>query len=75
MHDWADIRRRVLVERLSKRAACRQFDLHRSTLEKILACDEPPGYCQAGPRVKPKLDPVHNTILKILEADRNAPPQ
>jgi transposase len=75
MHDWAEIRRRVLVEGLSKRAACRQFDLHWSTLEKILACDEPPGYRAAGPRVKPQLGPFLNTIDQILEADRSAPPK
>ena len=51
MHDWAEIRRRVRVEGLSKRAACREFDLHWSTLEKILACDEPPGYL-AMPRAR-----------------------
>ena len=75
MHDWAEIRRRVLVEGLSKRAACREFDLHWSTLEKILACDEPPGYREARPRVKPKLGPFLKVITDILEADRLAPPK
>jgi transposase len=75
MHDWAEIRRRVLVEGLSKRAACREYDLHWSTLEKILACDQPPGYREAGPRVKPKLGPFLDTIHQILEADRSAPPK
>ena len=75
MHDWAEIRRRVLVEGLSKRAACRQFRLHWSTLDKILALDEPPGYREARPRVKPKLGPFLDTITRILEADRSAPPK
>jgi transposase len=75
MHVWAKIRRRVLVERLSKRTACREFDLHWSTLEKILACDEPPGYRAAGPRVKPKLGPFLSVIHQILETDRSAPPK
>jgi len=75
MHDWAEIRRRVLVEGLSKRAACREFDLHWSTLEKILACGEPPGYRQAGLRVKPKLGPFLDTIHQILLTDRDAPPK
>ena len=75
MHDWAEIRRRVLVEGLSKRAACREFDLHWSTLEKILACDEPPGYQEARPRVKPKLGPFLKIITEILEANRLAPPK
>jgi len=75
MHNWAEIRRRVLVERLSKRAACREFDLHWSTLEKILDLDEPPGYQSARPRVKPKLGPFLKIITEILEADRSAPPK
>ena len=75
MHNWAEIRRRVLVEGLSKRAACRQFDLHWSTLEKILTQDEPPGYQTARPRVKPKLGPFLTIITAILEADRSAPPK
>lgn len=75
MHDWAEIRRRVLIEGLSKRAACREYDLHWSTLEKILACDQPPGYREAGSRVKPKLGPFLDTIHQILEADRSAPPK
>lgn len=75
MHNWAEIRRRVLVEGLSKRAACRQFDLHWSTLEKILSLGEPPGYQSARPRVKPKLGPFLKIITEILEADRSAPPK
>jgi transposase len=75
MHDWAEIRRRVLVDGLSKRAACREYDLHWSTLEKILTREQPPGYRQAGPCVKPKLGPFLETIHQILEADRAAPPK
>jgi transposase len=75
MHDWAEIRRRVLVEGLSQRAACREFDLHWSTLEKILDRDEPPGYQAARPRVKPKLGPFLKIITAILEAARSAPPK
>jgi transposase len=75
MHNWAEIRRRVKVEGLSKRAACRQFDLPGSTLEKILGLDEPPGYQTARPRVKPKLGPFLSLITEILEADRSAPPK
>src|SRR5438105_2818475 len=35
MDNWAEIRRRVLVDGLSKRAACRQYDIHWDTLTKI----------------------------------------
>jgi transposase len=75
MHNWAEIRRRVQVEGLSKRAACREFDLHWSTLEKILHLDEPPGYQAARPRTKPKLGPFLDVIHAILEADGSAPPK
>jgi transposase len=75
MHDWAEIRRRVLVDGLAKRAAGREYDLHWSTLEKILTREQPPGYRQADPRVKPKLGPFLETIHQILEADRTAPPR
>jgi transposase len=75
MHNWAEIRRRVLVEGLSKRAACREFNLHWSTLEKILTLDQPPGYQEARLRVKPKLGPFLKIITEILQADRSAPPK
>jgi transposase len=73
MHDWAEIRRRVLVDGLSKRAACRQFDLHWSTLSKILERPEIPGYRHAAPRAKPKLGAFLPIIHQILEEDRSAP--
>jgi hypothetical protein len=54
MHDWTESRRGVLVVGMSKRAACRQFDIHWSTLAKILDIPSPPGY-RATPRGKPQL--------------------
>ena len=42
MEMWSEIRRRVLTGELTKRAACREYDLHWETLEKILAHVEPP---------------------------------
>ena len=36
MEMWSEIRRRVLTGELTKRAACREYDLHWETLEKIL---------------------------------------
>ncbi|WP_197441516.1 hypothetical protein [Thalassoglobus neptunius] len=41
---WAGIRRRVLNNEISKRAACREYDMHWKTLEKIFVHSEPPGY-------------------------------
>ena len=44
MQDWTDIRRAVLVEGASKRSICRRYGIAHKTLQKILACSEPPGY-------------------------------
>src|SRR5512144_2950182 len=73
MENWAEIRRRVLVGGLSKRAACREYDIHWDTLQKILDHPEPPGYRRTAPRTKPKLDPFLPVIHQILEADTKAP--
>ena len=58
MDNWAEIRRRVLVDGLSKRAACREYDVHWDTLAKILEHPEPPGYRRTAPRPRPKLESV-----------------
>ena len=73
MEKWAEIRRRVLVDGLGKRAACRQYDIHWDTLRKILGYPEPPGYRRTAPRPRPKLDPFLGVIHQILEDDRKAP--
>ena len=73
MENWAEIRRRVLVDGQSKRSVCREFDIHWDTLQKILHHSEPPGYRRAAPRPKPELEPFLPTIHQILEADRKAP--
>ena len=73
MENWAEIRRRVLVDGLSKRAACRQYGIHWDTLTKILNHAEPPGYRRASPRPRPKLDPFLGVIHQILEDDKKAP--
>lgn len=73
MELWKEVRRRVLTNELSLRAACREYGLGWHTLKKILAHDEPPGYQQSVPRGKPKLEPFLPIIYQILEADRQAP--
>ena len=37
MEIWVEVRRRVLTGELSKRAACREYEMHWQTLEKILS--------------------------------------
>ena len=73
MEFWTEVRRQVLVEGLSKRAACRQFDISWHTLTKILNHEEPPGYRQKHPRRKPKIEAFLPIIADILKADQKAP--
>ena len=44
MQQWTDIRRRVLIEGVSKRQILRETGMHWTTLEKILSHSSPPGY-------------------------------
>jgi transposase len=73
MGNWAEIRRRVLVDGQSKRSVCREFEIHWDTLQKVLDHPEPPGYHRTAPRPRPKLDPFLPVIHQILEGDRKAP--
>ncbi|HUU99028.1 MAG TPA: IS21 family transposase [Phycisphaerae bacterium] len=73
MELWTEVRRRVLTDELSKRAACREYELSWHTLAKILVHDEPPGYRKKQPRKKPKLEVFLPIIHQILEDDRSAP--
>jgi transposase len=73
MENWAEIRRRVLVDGLSQRAACREYGIHWDTLTKILNHPEPPGYHRESPRPKPKLDPFLPALHQILRDDQKAP--
>jgi transposase len=73
MELWKEVRRQVLTNELSKRAACKKFGLGWETLEKILAYEEPPGYRQTVPRRKRKLERFLPIIHEILEQDRQAP--
>lgn len=73
MEFWKEIRRQVLTNELSQRAAIKKYGLGWRTLKKILAHAEPPGYRQQQPRPKRKLEPFLPVIHQILEADRQAP--
>ena len=73
MEQWSEIRRRVLVEGLSRRAACRAYGLHWHTLTKMLEHSEPPGYRTAQPRARRKIGPFLAVIEEILKQDQTAP--
>lgn len=70
MELWAEIRRRVLTGEISKRAACREYEIHWGTLDKILSHTAPPGYRLTKPRSS-KLEPFVPIIHEILETDRS----
>jgi transposase len=73
MQQWADIRRRVLQEGVSKRQILRETGMHWTTLEKILASSQPPGYRMQKLRAKPRLGPYVDRIRQILAQDKQAP--
>lgn len=73
MEEWSEIRRRVLVEKVSRRQVLRETGLHWKTLRKILQHSEPPGYRQQKPRAKKKLGPYLERIEQILQDDKAMP--
>ena len=73
MEQWTEIRRRVLVEGVSRRQVQGETGLHWKTLQKILGHSEPPGYRQAAPRAKKKLGPYVERIGQILREDKALP--
>ena len=73
MDQWIEIRRRVLVEGVSKRQILRETGLHWTTLEKVLRHGEPPGYQRRKAAGKPKIDPYLERIAQILQSDQQLP--
>ena len=75
MQLWSEIRRKVLVEGVSKREICRDYKMGWQTVDKILEYAEPPGYRLRVQRAQPKLGPFVGLIDEMLAADRDAPPK
>ncbi|MGD0812482.1 MAG: IS21 family transposase, partial [Verrucomicrobiota bacterium] len=73
MEQWSEIRRRVLVEGVSRRQIIRETGMHWETLQKILTHSEPPGYRQGRPRPRNKLGPYLPKIELILQEDMAFP--
>jgi transposase len=69
MELWSEIRRKVLVEGVSKRQICREYGVGWRTLGKMLAHAEPPGYRRGLPRGRPKLGAFVGVIDEILATD------
>jgi transposase len=73
MEQWSEIRRRVLVEGVSRRQILRETGMHWQTLQKILAHSEPPGYRQGQPRPRNKLGSFLPKIELVLQEDQKLP--
>jgi len=73
MELWSEIRRKVLVEGVSKREICRDYKMGWRTVDKIVEHAEPPGYRLRVRRAQPKLGPFIGLIDEMLAADRDAP--
>jgi transposase len=73
MENRAQIRRRVLVGDLSRRAACRAYGIHWKTPRKVLTHAGPPGYRRATPKRPAILEPPLPVVHQPLEDDRKAP--
>ncbi len=70
MEQWAKIRRRVLVDGISKRQIIRETGMHWQTLEKILIHSKPPGYQRKKSYIS-KLDAHVDWIKSILESEKS----
>jgi len=70
MDIWTNIRRDVLTGGMSRREACKKYNLNFRTIQKILSHAEPPGYCQTATRDKPTIGPFVPIIHEILKADK-----
>ena len=73
MEHWSELRRRVLVEGVSRRQVLRETGMHWKTLAKILENSEPPGYRQEKRRGRPKLGEYLDRIEEILRQDARMP--
>jgi transposase len=71
MDQWTEIRKKVLVEGVSKRQVLKEEGIHWETLKKILAHSEPPGYQMNQERPQPKIGPFLGRIKQILQDDKH----
>ncbi len=75
MEKWTQIRRDVLVGGLSRRAACKKYELSFRTIQKVLASEEPPTHRKKVERPKPVIGPFISIIHDIIEADKKVHPK
>ena len=68
MKMWTNVRRSVLTGNLSKRQACKKYNIHWETLQKILASPETPTQRQQSQRAKPVIGRYLPIIHAFLDA-------
>ncbi len=73
MEQWNEIRRRVLVQGVSRRQVQRETGMHWKTLKKVLEHSKPPGYRQVRQRPKRKIGPFEERVRQILKEDKALP--
>jgi transposase len=73
MEQWTDVRRAVLVEGISKRAACKRFGIHWDTLKRILENAIPPGYVRKQAADKAVMAPWLGRLKELIEANHDLP--
>lgn len=71
MDRWTKIRKKILVEEVSKRQVMEEEGIHWETLKKILENSQPPGYRMKRERPQPKIGPYLSRIKQILQDDRH----
>ena len=71
MDQWTEIRKKILVEGVSKRQVMEKEGIHWETLRKILENSQPPGYQMKQERPQPKIGPFLGRIQQILQDDKH----
>jgi transposase len=72
MEQWTRVRRKVLIEKRSKRSVMAEEGLHWETLQKMLTHSSPPGYRRTKERAR-KIDTYVEWVRGVLERDREVP--
>src|SRR4030065_7874 len=73
MEQWTDVRRAVLAEGISKRAAGRRNGLHMGNLQRILEHSPPRGCVRKQPCEKSVIGPGLERLGELIEANRGLP--
>ena len=74
VEQWAEIRRLVLVEKVSQRETARRLGIARDTVLRAVMSPVPPAYSPR-PEVSSKLDPFKDWICEQLDDEPSVPSQ